>query len=196
MRVAIAGIALLLVAAVAAGPEATLVELRAALTAGDAQRAVACLGERARAHYGQLLRLARSGSDADLKALRPEDRALVRVLRRHADPEVLAAGSLEGSIARALAGGGVSAAEAERFSWTSPQIQGGRATALLLRDGLPTGLVVAFHQHPAGWRIGRIGSPLFDPAALRLAAAVGGTTEDRVLDELLDRLLVPSAPVR
>ena len=176
-------------ATVASGPARIADEMRAAIVSRDADSVMGCFGVPAQERYRDLYRIARAGDDAAVSALAPDERALVGVLRRRAAPELQASADLDAFLAAALVRGDTDSSELERIGFARVRAtRGGGAQAFVLRDGVPTGVQVAFVREKGVWRIDRVGSPLLDPLALRLASAATGLDEDSVVDQLIARI--------
>jgi len=176
-------------AAVPSGPQGAVEALRKAVLDRDAAAVVGCFASQSQARHRALYRLARSGDDDALAGLAPDERALVRVLRRRAGPELRTSATLDAFLETALARGAVDAAELSRLR--IGRLRGSRADgaqALVLRDGVPTGIQIGFVHERDAWRVDRVTSPLLDPLALRLASAATGLDEDAVVDELIVRI--------
>jgi hypothetical protein len=176
-------------ATVASGPERIAAEMRTAIIARDAEAVMGCLSAHAQQRYRDLYRIARAGDGAAASALAPDERALVGVLRRRAGRELQASADLDAFLAAALVRGDSDTSILERIALAGTRAtRGGGAQAFVVRDGVPTGVQVAFVREKGIWRVDRVGSPLLDPLALRLASAATGLDEDAVVDQLIARI--------
>lgn len=188
LALALAALACLGAAVAADGPGHALDDLRQAVLARDVRALLACVSSRSQSRHRELYQIARAGGDGAGAALSHDERVLVHALRRLAGAELEQAEQLDEFLAKLLVARPADATELARLGLGGLRASPAGVQALVLRDGLPIGVLVDLVNEDGAWRVDRLHSPLLEPLALRLASAATGLDENAVVDRLLAQI--------
>ena len=199
LRLAIVNAGLLVAATAWASPppeaaQRTFRMLLLALGEGDAEAFGAHASDAARDRFRSLLRRAGVACAAELAARPSDERFQVLALRELLPASVLASGDLDAALA-------ASGERADPEALARLALAGVAADATGLGGwvtigGVPSGVALRFSADAGGsaWRLEEVRTPLAAPLVVGSAAALAGTSEDHVLEGLLERLL--GRPIR